>query len=273
MITVSSDFRSYYPAAMRGVILQQTDTRVVDVTHDLPRQDVRSGAFWLRELLPYFPPAVHLVVLDPGVGTDRDAIVVRAGDHTFVGPDNGVLLPVARRLGDGNPDVYRVVVRTDTDDTEYSGPTADDAEWWPPTAVSNTFHGRDVFAPAAARVHEVVSLDSAGFDPVESYVDLRFPDPTVRDDHATGEILAVDDFGNVISNLPGAVLASQECFGDSLAVNGVTVPAVRTYGGVAAGERLVTVGSHGQVELAVNQGQGDDAFGLQVGDSVELRWS
>lgn len=102
MITLTSDFGTPYPAAMKGVLCQRTDARLVDIAHDFPRQDVRAAAFWLRETLPYFPPATHLVVVDPGVGTDRNALVLRAGEHTLVGPDNGVLRPVARRLvGDG----------------------------------------------------------------------------------------------------------------------------------------------------------------------------
>ena len=254
---------------MRGVLLQQTDARLVDVTHNLPRQDVRSGAFWLRELLPYFPPAVHLVVLDPGVGTDRRAIVVRADEHTLVGPDNGVLLPAARRLAGNELDVYRVLVREPSDESDFSGPTANE-EWWPPTAASNTFHGRDVFAPTAARVHESGSLDTDGFEPVDDVVDLQFPDPTVRDDQAQGTVLATDDFGNVITNLPGQLLA--DLYGSTVAVNGTPVSVGRTYGAVEPGERVVTVGSHGQVELAVNQGRGDDTFGVAVTETVELRW-
>ena len=100
MITLTSDFGSPYPAAMKGVLCTDTDARLVDIAHDFPRQDVRTTAFWLREVLPYFPPATHLVVVDPGVGTDRAALVIRAGEHVLVGPDNGVLAPVARRLAD-----------------------------------------------------------------------------------------------------------------------------------------------------------------------------
>ena len=95
MITLSSDFGAPYPAAMKGVIARACDARLVDVSHEFPRQDVSTAAFWLTQTLPYFPPAVHCVVVDPGVGTDRDALVVRAGEHALVGPDNGVLLPAA----------------------------------------------------------------------------------------------------------------------------------------------------------------------------------
>jgi S-adenosylmethionine hydrolase len=262
MITLSSDFGSPYPAAMRGVLLQRTDARLVDVAHDFPRQDVRAAAFWLREVLPYFPPAVHLVVVDPGVGTDRAAVVVRAGDHALVAPDNGVALPAARRLaaeagGDG--------------DAADDGADVEVFDWNYEHPASSTFHGRDVFAPAAAAVHEAGVRDLESLDPVSpagDYVDLSFPAPEVGDDEARGEVLVVDGFGNAITNIPGDVLDGR--FGGSVAVNGERAPVRRAYAEVEPGARLMTIGSHGNVEFAVNQGRGDDAFGLAVGDDVRL---
>jgi len=247
MITLASDFGSPYPAAMKGVICSRSDARLVDVAHDLPRQDVRAAAFWLREVLPTFPPAVHLAVVDPGVGTDRAALVVEAGDHALVGPDNGVLLPAARELGD--PTVHEIEI-------------ADPA--------SATFHGRDVFAPAAAAVHGASAAELERTTRTAEWVDLRFPEATVGDGRATGEVLAVDGFGNAITNVPGRVAA--ERVGERLAVNGADAPVERTYAAVDAGERLVTVGSHGNVELAVNRGRGDEAFGVSVGDAATLAW-
>ena len=248
---------------MRGVLCARTDARLVDVAHDFPRQDVRTAAFWLREVLPYFPPAVHLAVVDPGVGTGRAALVVRAGDHALVGPDNGLLLPAARALAE-SPEIY---------------------EWRFADAESHTFHGRDVFAPAAATVHE--ALAAAGWpdatdtddEPIaaldetrrtESFEDLRFPTAEVRENGATGEVLVVDGFGNAVTNVPGGVLEGQ--YGDAVAVNGESVPVVRSYAQVDSGTRLVTVGSHGNVELAANRGRGDRLFGAQAGDGVELLW-
>ncbi len=250
MITLSSDFGSPYPAAMKGVLLEHADAQLIDVSHEFPRQDVRAAAFWLREVLPYFPPAVHLVVVDPGVGTDRAAHVVRAGDHRLVGPDNGVLRPVARALaGEGGIDTFEILVE-DPD--------------------SATFHGRDVFAPAAGRVHAegVPALREAGLlRPTEDAVDLELPEPTVREDGASGEVLVVDDFGNVVTNVPGSVLTGAT----TIRVNdGAAVPVGETFASVAPGERVATVGSHGNVELDVNRGRGDEAFGLAPGDDVEL---
>ena len=250
MITLSSDFGSPYPAAMRGVLLSaDPQVRLVDVAHDLPRQDVRAAAFWTRFVLPEFPPAVHLLVVDPGVGTDRAALVVRAGDHAIVAPDNGVALPAARALAvDSSVEVFAY---------DYDDP------------ASNTFHGRDVFAPAAAAVHgvgvsRVEELDSVS--PVDEYVDLRLPVSETTDRTAYGEVLVVDDFGNAITNVPGAFLTEVE----RVRVNGESVPVGDSFASVAEGERLVTVGSHGNVECDVNRGRGDEAFGLSAGDTVRI---
>ncbi|MEF8905435.1 MAG: SAM-dependent chlorinase/fluorinase, partial [Haloarculaceae archaeon] len=252
-----------YPAAMKGVLCSRTDAPLVDVTHEFPRQNVRAAAFWLREVLPWFPPAVHLVVVDPGVGTDRAALAVRAGDHALVGPDNGVLLPAARRLAAGAAegeweDHERAV---EVFEVAYDAPG------------SNTFHGRDVFAPAAARVHEagIGAVESlSGVSPAGEYEDLEFPEVTVEDDGARGEALVVDGFGNVVTNVPGEVLDGH--YDGPVVVNDAAATAVRAYAGVDPGTRVVTVGSHGNVELAVNRGRGDRAFGVEPGDPVRLSW-
>ncbi len=246
MITLASDFGSPYPAAMKGVILQRTDARIVDVAHDFPRQDVRTAAFWLRETLPEFPPAVHCAVVDPGVGTERAALVVRAGEHVLVGPDNGLLLPAARALADDIA-VYERLVENPR---------------------SSTFHGRDVFAPTAAEVHElgIDSLEAVdGLVPTDSYETIRFPKPELGAE-TIGEVLVVDGFGNVVTNVPGTEL--DDC--EEIAVDGAVVPVVRSYAAVAPGTAVATVGSHGYVELAVNRGRGDEAFGVDPGDAVVL---
>jgi len=245
VITLASDFGPPYPAAMRGVLARESDATLHDVTHDLPRQDVRGSAFWLRFVLPEFPPAVHLAVVDPGVGTDRDALVVRAGDHRLVGPDNGLLLPAARALADDPPVAYAAAV--------------DDP-------ASATFHGRDVFAPLAAAVHEagLSALRETGRLSRTNPVDCALPEATRDGDAWRGEVLAVDGFGNAITNVPGAALDDA----DRVVVDGTPAPAARTFAAVDPGERLVTVGSHGYVECDVREGRGDEAFGLSAGDAV-----
>ncbi len=247
MITLASDFGSPYPAAMRGVLARESDARLQDVAHDLPRQDVRESAFWLRFALPEFPPAVHLAVVDPGVGTDRDALVVRAGDHRLVGPDNGLLVPAARALADDPPVAFAAAV-------------ADPA--------SATFHGRDVFAPLAAAVHEegLAALRETGRLSRTDPVDLTLPAATREGDAWRGEVFAVDDFGNAITNVPGAAIDDAA----RVTVDGTSAPVVRTFGAVDPGDRLVTTGSHGYVECDVREGRGDEAFGLAAGDAVRV---
>lgn len=267
MITLSSDFGSPYPAAMKGVLVSRSDARLVDVAHDFPRQDVRVAAFWLREVLPYFPPAVHLVVVDPGVGTDRAALVIRAGESALVGPDNGVLLPAAGRLAEGSAGAVSV----GTSGGESSA--IEVFEWRVDDPISHTFHGRDVFAPAAAAVYEAGVEATDRLDravPTKAYKGLRFPVPEVGDDGAIGEVLVIDRFGNVITNLPGDVLEGQ--YGTAIEVNSERVPVAHTYAAVTGGERVVTVGSHGNVELAVNRGRGEAAFDFETGDRVRLAW-
>lgn len=256
MITLSSDFGSPYPAAMKGVVLHRTDAQLVDIAHDLPRQDPRAAAFWLRETVPFFPPAVHLVVVDPGVGTDRRAIAIRVGNHALVGPDNGLLRPVVRRLCESLPE-------SDPPVTAYEIGVDDPA--------STTFHGRDVFAPAAADIHEcgveqIEAVDMVTAIPLASCVDLTLPTATRDSESIHGEVLVVDDFGNAITNIPGDWLNGVS----TASVNGDSVPVGDTFASVAPGEKLLIVGSHGYVECDVNQGRGDEGFDLTAGSSVRL---
>ncbi|WP_128904403.1 SAM hydrolase/SAM-dependent halogenase family protein [Halorubrum amylolyticum] len=267
MITLASDFGSPYPAAMKGVIRRHTDAELIDVAHDLPRGDPRAAAFWLRFVLPEFPPAVHCAVIDPGVGTDRDALVVRAGSHVLVAPDNGLAMPPARALADDD-EVEAFVVDVDK-------------------PVSETFHGRDVFAPTAARIRatlddgpaattpDEVSETLTGMDdlsPAADPVDLVLPEPSVERDDAgdpvavDGEVLAIDRFGNVVTNVPGELIRGR----DWVRINGELTPVAETFGAVDPGDRLVTVGSHGYVECDVNDGRGDSAFDLRPGESVRI---
>jgi len=280
VITLATDFGTPYPAAMKGVVLTRSDARLVDVAHDFPRQDVRAAAFWLREVLPWFPPAVHLVVVDPGVGTDRAALVVRAGDHALVAPDNGVALPAARALAsgrgeggsrsrDGNEGRSGDGSRGRSEDGTQAELEVFEIGYENGATESDTFHGRDVFAPAAAAVHEagVRELETVEcIEAVGEWTDLRFPAPDVRADGATGEVLVVDGFGNAVTNLPGGLLTDRS----AVRVNGEKQPVARAYAAVDPGEPLVTVGSHGNVELAVNRGRGDERFGVAAGERVEL---
>ena len=250
MITLSSDFNTVYPAAMRGVLASHTDARLIDIEHHLPRQDVRSSAFWLREVIPYFPPAVHLVVVDPGVGTDRAVLVVEAGEHRFVAPDNGVVIPAARAISE--------------ELTMWHLESYD--------ATSSTFHGRDVFAPLAAIVHDTPNwtcADIDGLTQTDSFVDLSIPTAHKSDGTVHGEVIAIDTFGNVITNIPASDVRGQ--VEEIVRVEGQRLPFVPAYAFVPPGEPLATIGSHGHLELAVNQRRGDEWFGLEVRDRITVQ--
>ena len=265
---------------MRGVVRRRTDAELLDVSHELPRGDPLGAAFWLRFLLPEFPPAVHCAVVDPGVGTDRDAVAIRAGAHVIVAPDNGLALPPARALVTDATGGDATIADTDA----VEGYRIDDFD-----PASRTFHGRDVFAPAAADITEAISSTTDHGDdrvtavrealktldwltPIDDYVAAEIPKPTAHTGTdglaVNGEVLVVDDFGNAITNVHGSVL--EEYDGDRLRVNDTTVSVVETFANVDRGAKLVTVGSHGYVECDVNDGDGAAAFGLSPGDAVRL---
>lgn len=227
--------------------------RVIDITHQIPAGDVRRGAYALAQSVPYLPTSVHLAVVDPGVGTARRGVVIVAGDALLVGPDNGLLHPAAEALGG----VDRAFELTNAD---YRLPR-----------ISATFHGRDVFAPAAAHLSCGVPPEELG--PRVGPHDLErlsTPAPTVRDGALVTEVLAVDRFGNIQLAAPGGTLA-EAGFPDGAAVV-VRVGQVRHAGVVgrtfadAEDDALVVLSdSAGMVALAINGASASNRLGLVPG--------
>jgi S-adenosylmethionine hydrolase len=252
VITITTDFSSVYPAVMKGVMLNiNPEIRIVDVTDMIPPGDIIQGAFALRFASEYFPPGtVHLAVVDPGVGGERRALVVKGERYTFVGPDNGLLMPAARAQGKFT--VYEI--------TDHHFYTRD---------VSPVFHGRDVFAPAAAYLS--IGRDVPGLRQVSDPVDLDFGVPELKEGTILGKVLFVDSFGNVVTNIGGDVIRGLCRLGRPLDVNGVEMPFVHTY--CEAGKRslLVLVGSHGMAEIACNGDSAATLMGLIGGDHVSVR--
>ena len=235
------------------------DLHITDITHLVPLGDIRRGAVVLAQAVPYFPPAVHVAVVDPGVGTSRRGVAVEAGNALFVGPDNG-LLSVAVATAGGATRAFSLTNRA----------------LWRDTTTA-TFHGRDIFMPVAARLATGMPLDEAG-DPVEvtSLIALPPPECRVTDDGAHVEVVTVDGFGNVQLSLPGADAPRAGLIPGTtvtLAWEGteITVPFVMTFGEVAAGEALCYRDSGGWVAIAV-AGGGDAArrFGLRPGTRLTL---
>jgi S-adenosylmethionine hydrolase len=249
-----------FTAACHGVAAQiAPQIPVVDITHLIPGGDVRRGAAVLAQTIPYFPPAVHVAVVDPGVGTDRRGVAVAAGDAILVGPDNGVLSWAASVAG--GP---RVAV------------SLTNKELWLNAEASPTFHGRDIFMPVAARLAAGADLASAGTEiEVDDLVTLPPPASRVRDGKADGEVLTVDTFGNVQLSISAADASSIGIgYGRNVVVRAgrrvLTVPYRETFGSVAPGELVAFADGSGMVSLAVNSGDAAQRLGLPPGAHVTV---
>jgi S-adenosylmethionine hydrolase len=243
-----------YAAVLHGVVGQRAPwVRTVDITHQVPPGDVARGAAVLAQCVPYFPRAVHVAVVDPGVGTARRAIAVKARDGMLVGPDNGLLPAAADALGG----VVLAVHLTDP-------------AWFAP-AVSRTFHGRDVFAPVAARLAAGAPLAQAGpaLDPTAL---VRLPDAAWHTGHGylQAEVLTVDQFGNVQLSAPGSALLN---LGDRLTAGGL--PAVKggTFADAPAGDLVVYVDSTDRVAIAINGGRAAATLAVSPGDALRITQS
>jgi len=241
---------------MKAVILSLCpDAVVVDVTHQVEKFDVRMGAYVLASAVPYFPKdTVHVAVVDPGVGTSRRGIIVQMKGACFVGPDNGVLsLAAGNALG--SMCIYRISNKK-----------------FMLSKVSSTFHGRDVFAPVAA------SLASgklpSGFGPkIREMLVPSFARVVREKDMVVGEVVHVDDFGNVITNLSRKHLRHVR-FGQTIGVKlkdtKLRFKFCRAYGEVEPKKPLALIGSHDFLEISVNQGNAAEVFGVRSGDRAAL---
>lgn len=277
LVTLTTDFGANdgYVGSMKGVILNiAPDARLVDITHHIAPQNVHQAAYVLYTAYAFFPPhSVHLVVVDPGVGSARRPIAVRTPAGTFVGPDNGVFSYV---MANENEPVEAVV---ELADPRYRLPQ-----------VSHTFHGRDVFAPAAAHLATGVPITALG-PPARDPVTFPPPRLEIAPDAISGEVLHADHFGNVVTSIGrlvwgGGELLLEPAFqeagggertrfqaGDAtIIVGGREIVGVRrTYVEVEPGETLALVGSEGHLEIAVREGSAARRLGLRPGDTVTLR--
>ena len=247
-----------FVAACKGVLATiAPDVRVIDVSHEVPPQRVRRGAAVLAQAVPWLPPAVHLAVVDPGVGTDRRGIAVVTGRGVLVGPDNGLLLPAADALG-GAAAAYALT------EPAYQLPE-----------VSRTFHGRDVFAPVAG--HLCRGVEPARLGPPVPVAELhRLPAPRV--DVAAGrlraEVLAVDAFGNVQLAATAGDLAAAGLPADVTVHTGRTARAARvgrTFADARPGALVVLADSAGHAAVAVNGGSAAAELEVADGDLVTVR--
>jgi hypothetical protein len=241
IITLLTDFGTSdgYLGEVKGVLCSQAPAaRIVDIAHDVERHDTNGARLALARYWGRFPGGtVHFAVVDPGVGGDRAAIAVESDGFFLVGPDSGLLSPALLR---GGARIVKLPV---------------------PANASPTFHGRDVFAPAAAALASLVPLDSLG-EPFDAPVVLRTPEPhRLPDGSIEGEIIHIDRFGNAVTNIISTRAGA-------LLVRDRRIPTVRTYSSVPRGEVLALTGSQGLLEIAVREGSAAAVLQLSRGDKV-----
>jgi len=258
IITLLTDFGtdSPYVAAIKGVIYSiNPQITLVDITHGITPQDIRSAAYVLSEICPRFPSGtIHLAVVDPGVGTDRELIYLEIGRQRFIGPDNGLFSRLARERP-----ITRIHALAERD-------------YWL-ADVSMTFHGRDIMAPVAARLS--LGLDPALVGPrLEKLVDLPWSQSKVMPQKIVGQIDAIDSFGNLITNITASQL--QDVMGHATVTTrcaGLSIAGIaKTYGEQPAGALVALVGSGGYLEVALVNGNAAKALDATVGSEVSVEW-
>jgi S-adenosyl-L-methionine hydrolase (adenosine-forming) len=258
LLTLLSDFglNDGYVAIMKGVVAQiNPHLSVIDLTHQIPPQNIAAGRFQLMNAYPYFPAGtVHVAIVDPGVGSDRRAIALQLDQGWLVGPDNGLLSGVFNQ--------HLILTAIELTNPHY----------WRCPNPSVTFHGRDIFAPVGAHLASGVSIAEMGsaIDP-KSLVDWPLPALTVIPkgvgEHIQGCVQAIDHFGNLITNIPGQVVQGKSW---SVQVQQVEYPGKTTYADGKPGQILALIGSHGWVEIAANREHAALRLGLDCGAPVSL---
>ena len=254
VITVTTDFghKGPFTGVMKGVILSRfAAARVIDLAHDIPAQWPPEAGFWVSRAYRWFPPGtVHLAIVDPGVGTERDILLVEADGHVFIAPDNGLLGQLLDAAD--SPQVYRL-----------DRASAGQLDLPPPSA---TFHGRDILAPVAAEIAAGrVTAGEIG-TAVEEWVPGWLDRPEVANDKVSGVIVTIDTFGNLISNIDAELV---EDFKEPVAdIAGHQIAMKTTYGRARPGELLVLVNSFGVIEVA--KAEGSAAEGLDSARGAPL---
>jgi S-adenosyl-L-methionine hydrolase (adenosine-forming) len=256
IITLSTDFgtEDWFVGTMKGVIASiSPKTTVVDISHAIASGDIRTGAFALATSYKYFPKGtVHVAIVDPGVGSKRQSIAVQTERYFFVGPDNGVLSYALRG--------EKIKAVRALENTAY---------FMKP--VSQTFHGRDVFAPIAAQLAAGLAIAKLG-PAVTKFVRLDWPEPTLNLKSIEGEVIYIDKFGNAITNISGATFASPRGKHFEIFKGRKRLCSFAThYQAVPAGQAVAVPGSSGYLEIAVNGGDARAILELALGDSVAVR--
>ena len=258
IITLTTDFGvgSTYVAEMKGVILSiNPDATIVDLTHAIAPQDIREGAVVLESVVDAFPKGtIHVVVVDSENGSDRPMVCAQLGEQIFIAPDNGLLTLLVRRLPP------KQIVRLENDDY-----------WRHP--VSPTFQGRDIMAPVAAHLSLGVPISELG-PPHESVCRIEWPDVVVSEGRIDGIIMKVDSFGNLITNIPGTLLAGRPTDSRACVACDIyeTWGIYHTYSEQPRGTFIAMVGSSELLELAIIGESAAERLGIHVGMPVAIGW-
>ncbi|MEM2816090.1 MAG: SAM-dependent chlorinase/fluorinase [Candidatus Bathyarchaeia archaeon] len=257
IITLTTDFglTDPYVAEMKAVILRiNPNVTIVDISHQIEKFNIRMGAFILASAAPYFPEGtIHIAVVDPGVGTKRKPILIEAEGAFFIGPDNGLLTFAAKKQGIKH--VY-----------EISNP-----KFMLPK-ISTTFHGRDVFAPAAAHLSRGVSPSEFGLELHEIFIPT-FIEIIKSGETLVGEVIHIDDFGNIITNFTSKELSEVIINGKirvKLGETELSLNVCKTYADVEPLKPLAIIGSHDFLEVSMNQANAAKFFNVKVGDKITL---
>jgi S-adenosylmethionine hydrolase len=257
LITLTTDFglEDAYVGVMKGVILSiNPAATIVDLCHAVPPQDMQAAAFLLHTAWPYFPlGTIHVVVVDPGVGSQRRAIAVDVGTATFVTPDNGVLSYVLAEAAEKNTQAVHLT---------------NQRYWLSP--VSATFHGRDIFAPVAAHLSLGVPLTDLGEPlPLGELVTFPLPRPERQGDTWVGHVVHIDHFGNLVTDLEAEAIGDPQAV--AIEVGRQRIFGLRrTYAEGTPGEPIALIGSSGRLEIAVTGGQAVRWLKVQIGDRVRV---
>ncbi len=250
IVTLTTDFGtgSGYVAEMKGRLLHaKVPFTLIDIAHDVPPHDVRTAAWLVGQACPAFPPdTLHLIVVDPGVGTSRRLIWARIGTQQFIAPDNGVLSWAVTKAS-----------------------LADARVLTPPPHIAATFHGRDAIAPLAIGIIDGTTPESLG-PPAGQIVSLDWPPPRETATGIAGEVIHVDTFGNLITNLPVALLPRLEQAGWIRVGANEIATIVHTYGEAPRDTPVALAGSQGFLEIAVVEGRADTRLAAGVGTSVHV---
>ncbi len=254
IITLLTDFgtRDHYVAVMKGVILSiAPQAQLIDITHQVDSANILSAAYLLAHTAAWFPDGtIHLAVVDPGVGSDRRIIAGRWGKQVIVAPDNGLVSVVHR--GAGADEIHEV-----TNSQYFLG------------ELSHTFHGRDIMAPVVAHLANGVPLSSLG-PAIDQPCVVDVPQPEARAGELIGQVIHIDRFGNLVSNITAAQY--HEFQAASIHIKDRVIGSlVRTYADVSVGRPLAVIGSSNMLEISINRGSARDELEVEVGENVVLR--